>query len=85
MERNVDAVTLPSLDVLEPQMENQLVEVLQKIDTQTSHQVVEVPKIFSDSSTTPCGESSAVGGTVGGSADDHVLQFSSAADCGANR
>ena len=29
-------------------MENQLVEVLQKIDTWTSHQVIEVPKIFPD-------------------------------------
>ena len=49
MEQNVDAVTFPSLDVPVPQMENQLVEVLQKIDTQTSHQVIEVPKIFPDS------------------------------------
>ena len=48
MEQNVDAVTLPSLDVPEPQMGNQLVEVLQKIDTRTSHQVIEVPKIFPD-------------------------------------
>ena len=38
-----------SLDVPEPQMGNQLVEVLQKIDTRTSHQVIEVPKIFLDS------------------------------------
>ena len=36
----------PSLDVLEPQMGNQLVEVLQKIDTRTLRQVIEVPKIF---------------------------------------
>ena len=35
-----------SLDVPEPQMGNQLVEVLQKIDTRSSHQVIEVPKIF---------------------------------------
>ena len=48
MKQNVDAVTLPSLDVPEPQMGNQLVEVLQKIDTRTSHQVIEVPKIFPD-------------------------------------
>ena len=48
VEQNVDAVTFPSLDVLEPQMGNQLVEVLQKIDTRTSHQVIEVPKIFPD-------------------------------------
>ena len=33
MEQNVDAVTLPSLGVPEPQMGNQLVERLQKIDT----------------------------------------------------
>ena len=48
VEQNVDAVTLPSLDVPEPQMGKQLVEVLRKIDTRTSHQVVEVPKIFPD-------------------------------------
>ena len=48
VEQNVDAVTLPSLDVPEPQMGNQLVEVLQKMDTRTSHQVIEVPKIFLD-------------------------------------
>ena len=47
VEQIVDAVMLPSLD--EPQMGNQLVEVLQKIDTRTSHQVIEVPKIFLDS------------------------------------
>ena len=49
VEQNVDAVTFPSLDVPEPQMANHLVEVLQKIDTRTSHQVIEVPKIFPDS------------------------------------
>ena len=48
VEQNVDAVTFSSLDVLEPQMGNQLVEVLRKIDTRTSHQVIEVPKIFPD-------------------------------------
>ena len=46
VEQNVDAVTFPSLDVPEPQMGNQLVEVLQKIDTRSLHQVTEVPKIF---------------------------------------
>ena len=46
VEQNVDAVTFPFLDVLEPQMGNQLVEVLPKIDTRSSHQVIEVPKIF---------------------------------------
>ena len=46
VEQNVDAVTFPSLDVPEPQMENQLVEVLQKIGTRSSHQVIEVPEIF---------------------------------------
>ena len=49
VEQNVDAVTFPSLDVREPEMGNQLVEVLQKIDTRTSHQVIKVPKIFPDS------------------------------------
>ena len=49
VEQNVDAVTFPSLDVPEPQMGIQLVEVLQKIDIRTSHQVIEVPKIFPDS------------------------------------
>ena len=48
VEQNVDAVTLLSLDVPEPQMGNQLVEVPQKIDTRTSHQVIEVVKIFPD-------------------------------------
>ena len=46
VEQNVDAVTCPSLNVPEPQMENQRVEVLQKIYTLTSQQVIEVPKIF---------------------------------------
>ena len=62
VEQNVDAVTFPSLGVLEPQMRNQLVEVLQKIDTRSSHQVIEVPKIFPVS--VPQRR-----GTVGGSAD----------------
>ena len=48
VEQNVDAVTLPSLDVPEPQVGKQLVEVLQKINIRTSHQVIEVPKIFPD-------------------------------------
>ena len=46
VEQNVDAVTFPSLDVPEPQMEYRLVEVLQKIDTRTSHQVIDVPRSF---------------------------------------
>ena len=45
VEQNVDVVTFPSLNVPEPQMGN-LVEVFQKIDTRSSHQVIEVPKIF---------------------------------------
>ena len=36
------------LDVPEQQMGNQLVEVLQMIDTRTLHKVIEVPKIFLD-------------------------------------
>ena len=44
--QNVDVFTFPFLDVLEPQKGNQLVEVLRKIDTRSSHQVIDVPKIF---------------------------------------
>ena len=47
VEQNFDVVTFPSLDVPEPQVGNQLVEVLQKIDTRSTHQVIEVP-IFLD-------------------------------------
>ena len=44
--QNVDVFTYPLLDVLEPQMGDQLVEVLRKIDTRSSPQVIEVPKVF---------------------------------------
>ena len=47
--QNVDVFTYPLLDVLEPQMGDQLVEVLRKIDTRSSHQAIEVPKVFPDS------------------------------------
>ena len=40
--------TYPLLDVLVPQMGDQLVEVLRKIDTRSSHQAIEVPKVFPD-------------------------------------
>ena len=46
VEQNVGVFTYPPLDVLEPQMGDQLVEVLRKIDTRSSHQVIEVPKVF---------------------------------------
>ena len=49
VEQNVDAVTFPSLDVPEPQMGDQLVAVLQKIDTVIPEQVIAVPKISYDS------------------------------------
>ena len=49
VEQNVGVFTYPLLDVLEPQMGDQLVEVLRKIDTRSSHQVIEVPKVFPDS------------------------------------
>ena len=59
------------LNVLVPQMGNQVVEVLQKIDTPSLvEQVIAVPKISLDRiSTTFCGSSAAEGRTVGGSAD----------------
>ena len=47
--QNVDVFTYPLLDVLVPQMGDQLVEVLRKIDTRSSHQAIEVPKVFPDS------------------------------------
>ena len=47
VEQNVDVFSYPLLDVLQPQMGDQLVEVLRKIDTRSSHQVIEVPKVFS--------------------------------------
>ena len=46
MEQNVGVFTYPLLDVLEPQMGDQLVEVLRKIDTRSSLQAIEVPKVF---------------------------------------
>ena len=49
VEQNVGVFTYPLLDVLEPQMGDQLVEVLRKIDTRSSHQAIEVPKVFPDS------------------------------------
>ena len=51
VEQNVDAVKLPSLDIPEPQMGDQLVEVLQKIDMVIAEQVIAVPKISYDSYT----------------------------------
>ena len=47
--QNIDVFTYPLLDVLEPQMGDQLLEVLRKIDTRSSHQAIEVPKVFPDS------------------------------------
>ena len=49
VEQNVDVFTYPLLDVLEPQMG--VVEVLRKIDTRSSYQVIEVPKVFPVSAT----------------------------------
>ena len=46
---NVDVFTYPLLDVLVPQMGDQLVEVLRKIDTRSSHLAIDVPKVFPDS------------------------------------
>ena len=46
VKQNVDVFKFPFLDVLEPQKGNQLVEVLRKIDTRSSHQVIDVPKVF---------------------------------------
>ena len=46
--QNVDVFTYPLLDVLMPQMGDQLVEVLRKIDSRSSHLAIEVPKIFLD-------------------------------------
>ena len=47
--QNVDVFAYPLLDVLVPQMGDQLVEVLRKIDTRSSHQAIQVPKVFPDS------------------------------------
>ena len=47
--QNVDVFTYPLLDVLVPQMGDQLVEVLRKIDTRSSHLAIDVPKVFPDS------------------------------------
>ena len=47
--QNVDVFTYPLLDMLVPQMGDQLVEVLRKIDTRSSHLAIDVPKVFPDS------------------------------------
>ena len=50
VEQIVDTVLIaPSLDVLVPQMDNQLVEVCQQFDVRIPEQVIEVPKISSPS------------------------------------
>ena len=50
VEQNVDtALIVPSLDVLVPQMDNQLVEVCRHLDVHIPEQVIEVPKISSPS------------------------------------
>ena len=50
VEQIVDTVLyVPSLDVLVPQMENQLVEVCRQLDVRIPEQVIEVPKISSSS------------------------------------
>ena len=53
VEQIVDTVlSFPSLDVLVPQMENQLVDVCRQLDVHIPEQVIEVPKISSPSR--PC-------------------------------
>ena len=48
VEQIVDnTLIVPSLDVLVPQMENQLVEVCRQLDTHVPEQAIEVPKISS--------------------------------------
>ena len=64
-----------------PQMGTQLVEFMQKLDTATPEQVVEVPKLSQDRIPAFCGSSSAEGRTVGGSANGVVFLFSPAAVC----
>ena len=44
----VSPQVVPSLDVLVPQMENQLVEVCRQLDTHIPEQAIEVPKILLD-------------------------------------
>ena len=86
-EQIVDSTLIvQSLDVLEPQMENQLVEVCWQLGTHVPEQAIEVPKI----SSTPRHSrrrrvrfAGADGRTVG-SADDHIQLFVARA-CGAER
>ena len=80
----VTFVPVQVLDAPVPQMGTQLVEFMQKLDTATPEQVIEVPKLSSSNSTAFCGSSSAEGRTVGGSAYDHILLFSPEAECRAD-
>ena len=66
------------LDVPVPQLGGGLVEFMQKLDTVTPEQVIEVPKLSQDS-TAFCVTSSAGRRTVGGSADCVVLRLAPAA------
>ena len=78
-------VLVQVLDAPVPQMGTQLVEFMQKLDTATPEQVVEVPKLSQDriiQRSVVCRPQK--GRTVGGSADGVVLLFSPAADCRAD-
>ena len=78
-------VPVQVLDAPVPQMGNQVMEVLQKIDMETPEQVIAVPRISLDPNPTAlCGTSYAESGTVGGSTYDRVFLFSAAAHCRAD-
>ena len=77
----VDAVSgPPTLDVPVPQMVNQLLSFLTALDSFVPEQVIEVPKISTPSRCPRATDS----GTVGGTADDHILLFVTRV-CGAER
>ena len=83
VEQIVDRVlVVPMLFMVEPQMVEQLVDILSPLDFRVAEQVVEVPKIVS---TTRCSHSppcAVDGGTAGGNADARIPFFDIAANCG---
>ena len=82
------------LDILVPQMVDQLVGVLARFDFPVPEQVIEVPKIvaqdlvvipsFSHASISHGARGAADGGAVGGGADCRVFFLAPAADCRAD-
>ena len=82
VEQNFDAVAFPTLNVPVPQMVDHPLALLLSADFPDPEQVIEVPKISMPSRPTRrYPEDIAVGGTVGGSADDRSVVH----PCGVDR